>query len=169
MSEDHDSIVIARLRDTAENIHSRGPVIAAQHLRDAADRIAGQRQQIEALEAANASLATDAGLWAKAPGPAITCDPRIRSGWPCIAGTRIGVELAAGDIEAGETVEQYAADKQVTVEQVREALAVYEGMRPLFDALEKEACELCGSPLDDTGNCNRRDCEWAAPAANGAP
>ena len=60
MSEDHDSIVIARLRDTAENIHSRGPVIAAQHLRDAADRIAGQRQQIEALEAANASLATDA-------------------------------------------------------------------------------------------------------------
>ena len=64
MSEDHDSIVIARLRDTAENIHSRGPVIAAQHLRDAADRIAGQRQQIEALEAANASLATDAGLWA---------------------------------------------------------------------------------------------------------
>ena len=98
MSDDHDSIVIARLRDTAENIHSRGPVIAAQHLRDAADRIAGQRQQIEALEAANASLATDAGLWAKAPGPAITCDPRIR-----------------------------------------------------------------------TGNCNRRDCEWAAPAANGAP
>ena len=65
MSEDHDSIVIARLRDTAENIHSRGPVIAAQHLRDAADRIAGQRQQIEALEAANASLATDAGLWAR--------------------------------------------------------------------------------------------------------
>ena len=61
MSEDHDTIVIARLRDTAEHIHSRGPVIAAQHLRDAADRIAGQRQQIEALEAANASLATDAG------------------------------------------------------------------------------------------------------------
>ncbi len=58
MSEDHDTIVIARLRDTAEHIHSRGPVIAAQHLRDAADRIAGQRQQIEALEAANASLAT---------------------------------------------------------------------------------------------------------------
>lgn len=59
MSEDHDTIVIARLRDTAEHIHSRGPVIAAQHLRDAADRIAGQRQQIEALEAANASLATE--------------------------------------------------------------------------------------------------------------
>ena len=60
MSEDHDSIVIARLRDTAENIHSRGPVIAAQHLRDAADRIAGQRQQIEA-QAQNKALL--AGLW----------------------------------------------------------------------------------------------------------
>ena len=64
----------------------------------------------------------------------ITCDPRIRSGWPCIAGTRLGVELVAGDIAAGETVEQYALDKGVTVEQIREALAVYEGMRPLFEA-----------------------------------
>ena len=66
----------------------------------------------------------------------ITCDPRIRSGWPCIAGTRIGVEHVAGDIAAGETVEQYAADKQVTVEQVREALAVFDGLRALFDAMD---------------------------------
>jgi uncharacterized protein (DUF433 family) len=66
----------------------------------------------------------------------ITCDPRIRSGWPCIAGTRIGIECVAEDIAAGETIEQYAADKQVTVEQVKAALAVYDGMRPLFEALD---------------------------------
>ena len=62
----------------------------------------------------------------------ITCDPRIRSGWPCIAGTRLGVEIVAEDIAAGTTIEQYALDKDITVEQVREALEVYEGLLPLF-------------------------------------
>jgi uncharacterized protein (DUF433 family) len=67
---------------------------------------------------------------------AIVCDPGIRSGWPGIAGTRLGVELVAESIAAGETVEQYAADKGVSVDQVREALAVYEGMKPLFEAFD---------------------------------
>ena len=54
----------------------------------------------------------------------ITCDPRIRSGWPCVAGTRIGVELVAEDIAAGETPEQYAADKGISVADVHESIAV---------------------------------------------
>ena len=65
----------------------------------------------------------------------ITCDQRIRSGWPCVAGTRIGVELVAEDIAAGETPEQYAADKGISVADVHEAIAVYAGLRPLFDAM----------------------------------
>ncbi len=66
----------------------------------------------------------------------ITCDPRIRSGWPCVAGTRIGVELVAEDIAAGETPEQYAADKGISVADVHEAIAVYAGMKSLFDAFD---------------------------------
>ena len=72
----------------------------------------------------------------------ITCDQRIRSGWPCVAGTRIGVELVAEDIAAGETPEQYAADKGISVADVHEALAVYAGLRPLFDALDAAAPEV---------------------------
>lgn len=64
----------------------------------------------------------------------ITCDPKICWGWPCIAGHRLRVDDVAGSIGAGETVEQYALDKEITVEQVKEALAVYECLKPLFDA-----------------------------------
>lgn len=52
----------------------------------------------------------------------IVCDPARNFGWPSIAGTRIGIEHVAGDIAAGQTIEQYAADKELTVEQVQEAL-----------------------------------------------
>lgn len=62
----------------------------------------------------------------------ITCDPRIRSGWPCIAGTRLGVEIVAEDIQAGQQIEQYALDKGITVAEVNEALEVYKGLLPLF-------------------------------------
>jgi len=64
----------------------------------------------------------------------ITCDPKVCWGWPCIAGHRLQVDDVAGSIRAGETVEQYAIDKQITVEQVQEALAVYECLKPLFNA-----------------------------------
>ena len=77
-----------------------------------------------------------ARFWSPVYAGAIVCDPGIRSGWPGIAGTRLGVDLVAESIAAGETIEQYAADKGVSVDQVREALAVYEGMKPLFEAFD---------------------------------
>ncbi len=66
----------------------------------------------------------------------ITCDPKMCWGWPCIAGHRLRVDDVAGSIRAGTSVEQYAADKDLTVEQVREALEVYECLRLLFEAYQ---------------------------------
>ena len=67
----------------------------------------------------------------------IVCDPARNFGWPSIAGTRIGIEHVAGDIAAGQTIEQYAADKELTVEQVQEALTVYKLLRPLYEAYDE--------------------------------
>ncbi len=78
----------------------------------------------------------------------ITCDPNVCWGHPCIAGTRLRVEDVAGSIRAGETIEQYSADKEITIEQVKEALAVWECLRMLYEALD-----AVSEPPDDEDEC----------------
>jgi len=55
--------------------------------------------------------------------PGISMNPDVRFGKPCIVGTRIDVATVVGLIAAGETVETVAADYQLSIEQVRAALA----------------------------------------------
>lgn len=55
--------------------------------------------------------------------PGISMDPDIRAGKPCIAGTRIDVAMVVGLIAAGETVDTVASEYQLSIAQVRAALA----------------------------------------------
>ncbi|MBM3769987.1 MAG: DUF433 domain-containing protein [Acidimicrobiia bacterium] len=55
--------------------------------------------------------------------PGITMNPDVRFGKPCIAGTRMDVATVVGLVAAGETVETVASEYQLSVEQVRAALA----------------------------------------------
>jgi uncharacterized protein (DUF433 family) len=55
--------------------------------------------------------------------PGISMNPDVRFGKPCIVGTRIDVAAVVGLIAAGETVETVASEYQLTLEQVRAALA----------------------------------------------
>ena len=48
---------------------------------------------------------------------------RYRFGKPCITGTRMDVATVLGLIAAGETVETVASEHQLSIEQVRAALA----------------------------------------------
>lgn len=54
----------------------------------------------------------------------VRCDPRILSGKPVIAGTRISVELILEQLAAGETIEQLLdAHPQLTRAGIQAALA----------------------------------------------
>ena len=55
--------------------------------------------------------------------PGISMNPDVRFGKPCITGTRMDVATVVGLIAAGETVETVASEYQLTIEQVRSALA----------------------------------------------
>ena len=55
--------------------------------------------------------------------PGISMDPDVRFGKPCIAGTRVDVATVLGLIAAGETLETVASEYQLSIEQVRAALA----------------------------------------------
>ena len=55
--------------------------------------------------------------------PGIPMNPDVRFGKPCIAGTRLDVATVLGLIAAGETVETVASEYQLSIEQVRAALA----------------------------------------------
>jgi uncharacterized protein (DUF433 family) len=55
--------------------------------------------------------------------PGITMNPDVRFGKPCVSGTRMDVATIVGLIAAGETVETVAAEYQLSIEQVRAALA----------------------------------------------
>ena len=55
--------------------------------------------------------------------PGITMNADVRFGKPCIAGTRMDVATVVGVGAAGETVETVATEYQLTLEQVRAALA----------------------------------------------
>lgn len=55
--------------------------------------------------------------------PGISMNPDVRFGKPCITGTRIDVATIIGLIAAGETVETAAEQYQLSVDQVRAALA----------------------------------------------
>ena len=54
--------------------------------------------------------------------PGISVDPDVRSGKPCITGTRIDVATVVGLFAAGETVEAVSSEYQLSVEQIRAAL-----------------------------------------------
>jgi uncharacterized protein (DUF433 family) len=54
--------------------------------------------------------------------PAISMNPDVRFGKPCVSGTRIDVATIVGLIAAGETVETVAEQYQLAVDQVRAAL-----------------------------------------------
>ena len=62
--------------------------------------------------------------------PGISMNPDVRFGKPCIVGTRIDVATIVGLIAAGETVETVAAEYQLSLEQVRAALADYPYVEP---------------------------------------
>jgi uncharacterized protein (DUF433 family) len=55
--------------------------------------------------------------------PGITMNPDVRFGKPCLSGTRIDVATIVGLIAAGETVETAAEQYQLSLDQVRAALA----------------------------------------------
>src|SRR5882724_6773885 len=55
--------------------------------------------------------------------PGISMDPDVRFGKPCIVGTRIDVATIAGSMAAGETIETVAAEYQLSLQQVKAALA----------------------------------------------
>ena len=55
--------------------------------------------------------------------PGITMNPDVRFGKPCVSGTRMDVATIVGLFAAGETVETVAAEYQLSIEQVRAALA----------------------------------------------
>ena len=55
--------------------------------------------------------------------PGITMNPDVRFGKPCLSGTRIDVATIVGLIAAGETIETAAEQYQLSIDQVRAALA----------------------------------------------
>lgn len=55
--------------------------------------------------------------------PGISMDPDVRFGKPCIKGTRMDVATIVGLFAAGETVETVSSEYQLSVEQIRAALA----------------------------------------------
>jgi uncharacterized protein (DUF433 family) len=55
--------------------------------------------------------------------PGISMNPDVRFGKPCIAGTRMDVATVVGLIAAGESIETVVNEYQLSVEQVRAALA----------------------------------------------
>ena len=55
--------------------------------------------------------------------PCITMNPDVRLGKPCVSGTRMDVATIVGLIAAGETVDTVATEYQLSVDQVRAALA----------------------------------------------
>ena len=55
--------------------------------------------------------------------PGISMNPDVRFGKPCIAGTRMDVATVVGLIAAGESIETVVSEYQLSVEQVRAALA----------------------------------------------
>ena len=55
--------------------------------------------------------------------PGLSMNPDVRFGKPCIAGTRMDVATVVGLIAAGETIETVGNEYQLSVEQVRAALA----------------------------------------------
>jgi uncharacterized protein (DUF433 family) len=64
--------------------------------------------------------------------PGISMNPDVRFGKPCIV-NRIDVATIVGLIAAGETVEGVAAEYQLSLEQVRAALAYPVGGRCWVD------------------------------------
>jgi uncharacterized protein (DUF433 family) len=55
--------------------------------------------------------------------PGISVDPDVRFGKPCIKGTRMDVATVVGLFAAGETVETVSSEYELSVEQIRAALA----------------------------------------------
>jgi uncharacterized protein (DUF433 family) len=55
--------------------------------------------------------------------PDISVDPDVRFGKPCIIGTRMDVATVVGLFAAGETVETVSSEYELSVEQIRAALA----------------------------------------------
>jgi uncharacterized protein (DUF433 family) len=55
--------------------------------------------------------------------PGVSVDPDVRFGKPCIKGARMDVATVVGLFAAGETVETVSSEYQLSVEQIRAALA----------------------------------------------
>jgi len=55
--------------------------------------------------------------------PGISVDPDVRFGKPCIKGTRMDVATVVGLFAAAETVETVSSEYELSVEQIRAALA----------------------------------------------
>ena len=54
--------------------------------------------------------------------PGVSMDPDVRSGKPCLVGTRIDVATIVGAVATGESVETVAEHYALSVEQMRRAL-----------------------------------------------
>jgi uncharacterized protein (DUF433 family) len=55
--------------------------------------------------------------------PGVSMDPDVRFGKPCLSGTRIDVATIVGALAAGESVDTVAREYQLSLEQIRTALA----------------------------------------------
>lgn len=55
--------------------------------------------------------------------PRIVVDPAVRFGRPIIQGTRVPVELILAKLSGGMTVQEVASEYEITLEDVRAALA----------------------------------------------
>ena len=55
--------------------------------------------------------------------PGVSMDPDVRSGKPCLSGTRIDVATVVGALAAGESEDTVAREYSLTSAQIRTALA----------------------------------------------
>ena len=77
--------------------------------------------------------------------PHITTDPRVMSGRPCIAGTRVRVMDVVGAYKAGvsdEELQDYFSSRPLTLSEIHAALAYYYDHQDEIDAAFAEDEDL---------------------------
>ena len=68
-------------------------------------------------------MAIDARVSVMEVFPGVSMDPDVRSGKPCLSGTRIDVATVVGALAAGESEATVAREYSLTSAQIRTALA----------------------------------------------
>ena len=86
--------------------------------RDTAERVVGIR-----------ALAALDRVWGSSPlgefssfADAVNMDPRIRSGWPVVRGTRIPTPVLSGMYDAGDPIDELAVDFELSPSQIKRVI-----------------------------------------------